>query len=140
MDIKKQLKSAAIDSIAAEDTGTSTFEKMLGVAFIAPSAFSVQIKETEEAIKKEYSLSKMPSPWRSAKSVCSQCLNLGISLIDENGNYLGKTALQNKIKKHKGVKPPVDVKDAIKDLLHTLPVGEQILILRDLLVARGIPC
>jgi hypothetical protein len=137
MDIKEQLKLAAIDSIVSENTGTSTFEKMLDVAFNASAAFYIQVKETEEAIKTEYSLSKMPSPWRSAKSVCYQCLKLGIGLIDENGNYLGKTALQNKIKERKGISmPEACAKDRLNIILNKYSKDYQIEILGKLLEER----
>ena len=40
----------------------------------------------------------MPSPWRSAKSVCYGALTLGVNLYDENLQIKGKTRLQNDIK------------------------------------------
>jgi hypothetical protein len=43
----------------------------------------------------------MPGPWRSAKSVIQTSMKLGIKLIDDNGGYVGKTYLQNKIKELK---------------------------------------
>jgi len=100
------LYEAATESLVSDTSATSTFEKMIQEAFTHSSVdtFTQEIKETERQIKKDFEVSAMPGPWRSAKSVIQSAMKLGIGLVDDNGSYLGKTALQSKIKALKPVK------------------------------------
>ena len=104
------LYAAATEALVSDASATSTFEKMIQVAFThsTEETFAKDIKDTEKLIKKEFEVGSMPGPWRSAKSVIQSAMKLGIGLVDDNGGYCGKTYLQNKIKEMKtGVKEPV---------------------------------
>lgn len=94
------LYAAATEALVSDASATSTFEKMIQVAFTHSSVdtFSKDLKDTEKLIKKEFEVSSMPGPWRSAKSVIHSAMKLGIGLVDDNGGFYGKTFLQNKIK------------------------------------------
>ena len=97
------LYAAATESLVSDASATSTFEKMIAVAFTHSSieTFTKELKETEKQIKKDFEVGSMPSPWRSAKSVVQGAMKLGIGLVNDNGDYHGKTYLQNKIKEMK---------------------------------------
>jgi hypothetical protein len=104
------LYAAATEALVSDASATSTFEKMIQVAYThsTEETFAKDIKATEKLIKKEFEVGSMPGPWRSAKSVIQSAMKLGISLVDDNGGYCGKTYLQNKIKEMKtGVKEPM---------------------------------
>ena len=97
------LYAAATEALVSDASATSTFEKMIQVAFThsTEETFAKDIKATEKLIKKEFEVGSMPGPWRSAKSVIQSAMKLGIGLVDDNGGYCGKTYLQNKIKEMK---------------------------------------
>jgi len=104
------LYAAATEALVSDASATSTFEKMIQVAYThsTEETFAKDIKATEKLIKKEFEVGSMPGPWRSAKSVIQSAMKLGIGLVDDNGGYCGKTYLQNKIKEMKtGVKEPM---------------------------------
>ena len=97
------LYAAATESLVSDASATSTFEKMITVAYTHSTVdtFVKEVKETEACIKKDFDISFMPGPWRSAKSVVIGAMKLNIPLIDTNGQYCGKTNLQMKIKELK---------------------------------------
>jgi len=99
------LYTAATESLVSDQAGNSTFEKMLRVAYThaGVETFIKEVKETEAKIKKDFEISSMPGPWRSAKSVVYSAMRLSIPLIDKNGQCHGKTFLQNAIKEKRGV-------------------------------------
>jgi hypothetical protein len=104
------LYAAATEALVSDASATSTFEKMIQVAYThsTEETFAKDIKATEKLIKKEFEVGSMPGPWRSAKSVIQSAMKLGIGLVDDNGSYCGKTYLQNKIKEMKTeVKEPM---------------------------------
>lgn len=104
------LYAAATEALVSDASATSTFEKMIQVAYMhsTETTFAKELKETEKLIKKEFEVGSMPGPWRSAKSVIQSAMKLGIGLVDDNGGYCGKTYLQNKIKEMKtDVKEPM---------------------------------
>ena len=106
------LYAAATESLVADATANSTFEKMIHVAFSHSTVdtFKKEVRDTEVQIKKDFAIKSMPSPWRSAKSVVISALTLGIRLMDNNGVFYGKTALQNLIKSAKeNDKPEPDI-------------------------------
>jgi len=121
------LYSAATEALVSETSATSTFEKMISVAYShsTPETFEKEVKETEKIIKKEFDIGAMPGSWRSAKAVIQGAMKLGIGLIDDNGKYCGKTYLQSKIKEMKidRKEPMTDEKYAQKviDLLIKIP-------------------
>ena len=121
------LYAAATEALVSDASATSTFEKMIQVAYThsTEQTFAKDIKETEKLIKKEFEVGSMPGPWRSAKSVIQGAMKLGIGLVDDNGGYCGKTYLQNKIKEMKtGVKEPMtneEYSNKIIRLLMTIP-------------------
>lgn len=100
------LYAAATEALVSETSATSTFEKMIAVAYTHSTVdtFAKELKDTEKLIKKDYEIGSMPGPWRSAKSVIQSAMKLGISLVDDNGGYCGKSYLQQKIKEAKPVK------------------------------------
>jgi hypothetical protein len=97
------LYAAATEALVSETSATSTFEKMIQVAFTHSSieTFAKEVRETERQIKKEFEIGFMPGPWRSAKSVIHSAMKLSLGLVDDNGGFYGKTYLQNKIKEMK---------------------------------------
>jgi len=108
MDVSKTsggtvLYTAATESLVSDASATSTFEKMISVAFTHATVetFQKEIRDTEQQIRKDFEVTPMPGPWRSSKSVIQGAMKLSIPLIDENGGYYGKTSLQNKIKELK---------------------------------------
>jgi len=117
--VSDTLYAAATESLVSDASATSTFEKMIQVAFTHSSVetFAKELKDTERAIKKDFEVSSMPGPWRSAKSVIHSAMNLGIALVDDNGSYIGKTALQSKIKAAKPVKTDVSVSEYVTQLI-----------------------
>ena len=103
MDEYSTLYTAATESLVSDASATSTFEKMITVAYTHSTVdtFIKDVKETEVSIKKDFDISFMPGPWRSAKSVVIGAMKLNLPLIDTNGLYFGKTNLQMKIKELK---------------------------------------
>ena len=94
------LYKAGCEALVSDASATSTFEKMISTAFThsTQETFQVEVKETEKQIKKDFEISSMPGPWRSAKSVIYSAMKLNIRLVDDNGVFVGKTFLQTKIK------------------------------------------
>lgn len=123
------LYAAATESLVSDASATSTFEKMIAEAFTHGTleTFSKDLLDTEKQIKKDFEIKSMPSPWRSAKSVLTSAMKLNIKLIDSNGTYFGKTALQNKIKECKAdIKEPItseEYANKIIKLLMDIPGG-----------------
>ena len=103
MDEYSTLYTAATESLVSDASATSTFEKMITVAYTHSTVdtFIKDVKEPEVSIKKDFDISSMPGPWRSAKSVVIGAMKLNLPLIDTNGLYFGKTNLQMKIKELK---------------------------------------
>ena len=116
------LYAAATESLVSDASATSTFEKMIQVAYTHSTVdtFTKELKDTEKLIKKDFEISSMPGPWRSAKSVIHTAMKLGISLVDDNGSYCGKTFLQNKIKEMKPGKEEVTNQQYIDKVLKLL--------------------
>jgi hypothetical protein len=116
------LYAAATESLVSDASATSTFEKMIAVAFTHSSVdtFAKDLRDTEKQIKKEYEVSSMPGPWRSAKSVIHGAMKLSIKLIDDNGNYCGKTFLQNKIRELKTPKEEMTAEDYANKIIKTM--------------------
>ena len=103
VDISPKLYEAATESLVSDASATSTFEKMIGVAYTHSTVetFAQELKATEKQIKQEFEVSSMPGPWRSSKSVIQSAMKLGLALCDDNAVFYGKTFLQNKIKEAK---------------------------------------
>ena len=116
------LYAAATESLVSESSATSTFEKMIQVAFTHSSGetFTKELRETEKQIKKDFEVSSMPAPWRSAKSVIQSSLKMGIGLVDDNGGFYGKTHLQNKIREMKIPPDPVTVESHTQKIINLL--------------------
>ena len=116
------LYAAATESLVSDASATSTFEKMIQVAYTHSTVdtFTKELKDTEKLIKKDFEISSMPGPWRSAKSVIHTAMKLSISLVDDNGSYCGKTYLQNKIKEAKPDKEEVTNQEYIDKILKLL--------------------
>jgi hypothetical protein len=116
------LYAAATESLVSETSATSTFEKMIQVAFTHSTGdtFFKELRETEKQIKKDFEISSMPGPWRSAKSVIQSAMKTGVTLVDDNGGFYGKTYLQNKIKETKASKDPVSVESYTKRIIDLL--------------------
>ena len=117
------LYTAATESLVSDQAGNSTFEKMLRVAYTHATleTFNKEVKETETKIRKDFEITSMPGPWRSAKSVVCGAMKLNISLIDHNGQCHGKTFLQSKIKEMKGEdKPEVTMDEYVTKVINSL--------------------
>jgi hypothetical protein len=122
------LYAAATESLVSEASATSTFEKMIAVAYTHATVetFSEELNVTEKQIQSEFEITSMPGPWRSAKSVIRNAMRFKIPLIDANGNYRGKTALQTDIKALKVEKDPMtnnEYADSIIKKLMNVPEG-----------------
>jgi len=116
------LYAAATESLVSDASATSTFEKMIAVAFTHSSVetFAKDLRDTEKKIKKDFDVSSMPGPWRSAKSVVHGAMKLSIKLIDDNGSYVGKTFLQNKIREMKTPKEEISNEDYANKVIRNL--------------------
>lgn len=125
------LYTAATESLVSDASATSTFEKMISVAYSHSTleTFSKELRETEKQIRKDFEVGSMPGPWRSSKSVITGAMRLGLPLIDDNGGFYGKTHLQNKIKasKTESKEPltPVEYADKVVGLLLKAPEGDK---------------
>lgn len=98
------LYEAATNSLASDASSENTWTKMVQASFPYGNAwqdFKKEIKEVELQIKKEYALTKMPSPWRSAKSVVISAMKTDIALQNTNGTVVGKTSVQHALKEFK---------------------------------------
>ena len=100
------LYEAATEALVSVNTGNSTFEKIAQQGYVIGNYADLKkdLEETEVHVKKDFELKTMPGPWRSAKSVVLTALSMSIKLTDDNGNFLGKSALQALIKANKEVK------------------------------------
>jgi len=116
------LYAAATEALVSETSATSTFEKMIAVAYTHSTVdtFAKEIKDTERQIKNDFEVGSMPGPWRSAKSVIQSAMKLSISLIDDNGGFRGKSALQQKIKEAKPVKEDMTNEDYANKIIKAL--------------------
>lgn len=116
-----ELYSAATNALASEASSENTFSKIATSSLLYTSTddFRRELTVVEKTIKSEFGLTKMPSPWRSAKSVILSCLDFGITLLDDNGNVKGKTLLQSeiKMKKKETDTPEEDVFDVVVNSL-----------------------
>ena len=125
------LYTAATESLVSDASATSTFEKMISVAYSHSTleTFSKELRETEKQIRKDFEVGSMPGPWRSSKSVITGAMRLGLPLIDDNGGFYGKTHLQNKIKasKTESKEPltPLEYADKIVGMLLKAPEGDK---------------
>ena len=106
-----ELYLAATNSLASEASATNTYEKMVASAMVYSDIkeFKAKVKHIEDIIKDEFSLTSMPNPWRSAKSVCYTAMSLGIPFLDDNCVVKGKSQLQFEIKEHKRVASDVEL-------------------------------
>jgi len=94
------LYDAATNSLASEASGDNCWTKMATASFgfTDSKEFAKELKAVEKLIKTEYKLKSMPNPWRSAKSVVLGAMQHLIQLTDSNGEILGKSTIQTKIK------------------------------------------
>jgi hypothetical protein len=128
VDVSPKLYEAATESLVSDASAVSTFEKMItvGHSHATVETFAAELHATEKQIRKEFEVSHMPGPWRSAKSVIVSAMKMGIPLKDDNGVFCGKTFLQNKIRDMKAPKPEVTKEmyvDKICKLLRDIPEG-----------------
>jgi hypothetical protein len=114
------LYDAGKESIVAEETEASTYEKILKVAYEKPIEELIKMfKEAEKKIKAEFSLKSMPNPWRSAKSVVLNAMAKGMPLKDGNGNFKGKSRLQTDLKILASVASPT-IEEYVKSIIMML--------------------
>ena len=66
-----------------------------------------QLKEAETAYKAEYNESQLPAAYRSAKSVALNAIQWGVVLRNDEGNAIGKSAVEAAIKAAKPAKEDV---------------------------------
>lgn len=71
------------------------------------TALKNNMKEQEEAYKKEYDEKQLPAAYRSAKSVALKAIANGVHLRNGLGDVYGKTAVEQAIKEAIGKKEPV---------------------------------
>ena len=65
------------------------------------------LKNAEDAFKARTKHTALPTKWRTAKSALLKARNAGVSLIDENGEVIGKSAAERKTKDLTPVPTPV---------------------------------
>lgn len=101
------LYTAAKNSLAADASTENCWSMLTRDSYEHRSS---NYKDTKEAIvamemrvREEYKMEVMPNAWRSAKSVLLGALKKGILLVDENGVFVGKSAMQKLIKDSKTV-------------------------------------
>ena len=130
--ISSELYNAATEALVSETSAQSTFEKMIQCAYSSKDhqSFMEEVKETEKQIKKDFEVTSMPNPWRSAKSVISSAMKLNIDLVDDNSCYYGKTFLQTAIKAAKAdVKSEYSVMELTNQVigkLNSIPVEKKL--------------
>lgn len=56
------------------------------------------LKNAEDAFKERTKLTALPTKWRTAKSVLLKARRAGMSMIDENGEVVGKSAAEKYVK------------------------------------------
>ena len=66
-----------------------------------------QLKEAEATYKAEYNESQLPPAYRSAKSVALNAIQWGVVLRNDEGNAIGKSAVEAAIKAAKPTKEDV---------------------------------
>lgn len=71
------------------------------------SILKSQLKEAEAAYKVEYNESQLPAAYRSAKSVALNAILWGVVLRNDEGNAIGKSAVEAAIKAAKPAKEDV---------------------------------
>jgi len=125
MDKADILYEAGCEALVSDKSAENTFEKMISCAFSHGDVgtFDKHLKRAEEAIRMDFEVSSMPGPWRSAKSVIKNAMRLGIALVDDNGKFLGKTALQNAIKEKKTEKEEISLHDYVNQIMKMIWVG-----------------
>ena len=110
----------SLDSfVAVERKGASAFGTLVEFAHSAVQAYmaTVEACTTEQqsaALKNSITaeeaayrvehpkMAEFPTSYRSAKSVIMSAVKAGVSLVDDKGEYKGKTALENDTKAAKG--------------------------------------
>ena len=115
-----KLYEAGINAMASDVSSKNTFESIMSAAMVATdtTCFLKDLEETEKTIREEFSLTKMPGPWRSAKSVVSNAVIMHISLVDGAGAYKGKTHLQREIREQRiatNLTPPTNVAQKVNE-------------------------
>jgi hypothetical protein len=129
LESRSPLYIAATEALVSESSANSTFEKMIAVAYshATLTTFKEELRNIEDLIRKEYEVTSMPNPWRSAKSVISKAMKKNLSLVDDNGGFYGKTKLQTLIKEQEQEdKDPPTTEDytmSIIKKLVTIPEG-----------------
>ena len=63
-DTPSPLYAAATESLVSDASATSTFEKMIQVAYTHSTVetFTKELKDTEKQIKKDFEIKSMPGP------------------------------------------------------------------------------
>lgn len=74
-------------------------------------------KVTEKQIKKDFSITVLPTAWRTAKHTALKALREGVSLLHDDGTPKAKTALDKEIAALKSGAVP---KNSLTDLCSTL--------------------
>ena len=93
------LYAVATESLVSQTSGVNTWVKMVeATKGITPVLFFDALADTESQFKEDFTLTRMPNAWNSAKSIVKTALKLGIPLFSENGEPKGKTAVQDAIK------------------------------------------
>ena len=132
LNTSSELYNAATEALVSETSAQSTFEKMIQCAYSSKDhqSFMEEVKETEKQIKKDFEVTSMPNPWRSAKSVISSAMKLNIDLVDDNSCYYGKTFLQTAIKAAKAnVKAEYSVMELTNQIIgkfNSIPVEKKL--------------
>lgn len=100
--------------IAGEKKASNAFGKLIEFADTATCSIEdakradvlkSAIKSGETAYKTGMKVESMPGAYRSAKSVITVAVSMGISLKNAEGKYKGKTELEKEIKEGKPGKP-----------------------------------
>lgn len=108
-----------VDSIVefavSEQVGESAWGKLVTSVVEVYNSEGISVESTAEVLKnaeKEFKSQygkSVPAAYRSAKSVALKALRLKVALLDDNGQPLGKTAVQNACKAVEEKSEPDDV-------------------------------
>lgn len=106
-DLVNKTKLIADATGALEATVNNVFGDHIAAVAIdgqSEEAVAAHFKKFEAIYKVDVGVKSMPNPYRSAKSVITNAVALGINLLDSDGLPKGKTQLQNEIKGSKEAK------------------------------------
>lgn len=93
------LYDACVGFMVSERTGTDSWEQVamhvnkMQQAGLGMDSIRTEFRTTEQQIKKDFSVSVLPTAWRTAKHTALKAVRNGVPLLGGDGKVLGKTAV-----------------------------------------------